>query len=301
MASGALVGRPPGIARRRLKPYAYILPGFVYIVATTIVPLGYSLRSSLMADRATSAREPHFIGLENYLSILQAPEFWHSMRVTLVFTVATVGLELMIGTACALLLNRLRRGRKLSRVLLVIPFSLPPVVVGLMYLLILDRGNGILNYVIGLLGIPPQSWLGDAHLALGSIIAVDMWQWTPFVIISALAALETMPGDVLEAARMDGASGWQLLRWVILPLIKPVLLVIALTRALTSLKVFDLIFVLTNGGPGRSTETLSYGVYVDAFQRLDFGHSAALSWLLIAVAMVLSVPLVRSVLKASEL
>ena len=300
MSAVGMTVRPPGVTRRRLTPYAYILPGFIYIFVTTLVPLGYSLRTSLTEDRATSTRAARFIGLDNYSAILASSEFWHSLRVTLIFTVATVVLELILGTAFALLLNRLRRGRKLSRVLLVIPFSLPPVVVGLMYLLILDRGKGILNYIVGLAGIPPQSWLGDPNLALGSIIAVDMWQWTPFVAISALAALETMPTDVLEAAQLDGASRAQRLRWIVLPLIKPVLLVVALTRALTSLKVFDLIFVLTNGGPGRSTETLSYGVYVDAFQRFDFGHSAALSWLLILLAMLLSVPLVRSVLRASD-
>lgn len=300
MSTASLALRPGAPMTRRLVPYGYIIPGIIYIVVTTVMPLVYSLRASLTEDRATSSRPSGFIGLKNYEAILSSQEFWHSLQVTLIFTVATVGIELVIGTATALVLNRIHRRRKLARVLLVIPFSLPPVVVGLMYLLILDRGHGILNYVLGLVGVPAQSWLGDPHLALGSIIAVDLWQWTPFVAISALAALETMPSDVIEAARLDGASRGQLLRWIILPMIKPVLLVVALTRALTSLKVFDLIFVLTNGGPGRSTETLSYAIYVDAFQRFDFGHSAALSWLLIALAMVLSIPLVRSVLKAGD-
>jgi multiple sugar transport system permease protein len=207
-------------------------------------------------------------------------------------------LEMILGTAIALLMIRMARGRKLSRVLLIIPFSLPSVVVGLMYLLILDRGYGVLNYLLHLVGAGPVSWLGDPSIALWTIIGVDLWQWTPFVIISALAALENMPDDVIEAGIIDGASPGQLLWWVILPMVKPVLLVIALTRALTSLKVFDVIFVLTNGGPGRATETLSYNVYVDAFQRFDFGHASALSWLLIVLAMVLSIPLVRSVLKS---
>lgn len=285
-------------ALRRFNPYFYILPGIIYIVLTTIVPLVYSLRTSLSEERGGSIGNPTFIGFDNYFSIVQDESFWHSMQVTLVYTGATVILEMLVGTALALVLIRLRRGRKLSRVLFVIPFSLPPVVVGLMYLLILDRGNGILNYLLGLLGIDAVSWLGDPSVALWAIISVDIWQWTPFVIISALAALESMPGDVLEAGIVDGANPRQLLRWIILPLIKPVLLVVALTRALTSLKVFDIVFVLTSGGPGRATETLSYNIYIDAFQRFDFGHSAALSWILILLAMLLSIPLVRAMLRS---
>lgn len=285
-------------ALRRFNPYFYILPGIIYIVITTIVPLVYSLRTSFSEERGGSIGNPTFIGLENYFSIFQDESFWHSVQVTLVYTGATVILEMLVGTALALVLIRLRRGRKLSRVLFVIPFSLPPVVVGLMYLLILDRGNGILNYLLSLLGIDAVSWLGDPSVALWAIISVDIWQWTPFVIISALAALESMPGDVLEAGIVDGANPRQLLRWIILPLIKPVLLVVALTRALTSLKVFDIVFVLTSGGPGRATETLSYNIYIDAFQRFDFGHSAALSWILILLAMLLSIPLVRAMLRS---
>lgn len=283
---------------RRVSPYFYILPGFIYILATTIVPLVYSFRTSLSEERGVSIGSPRFIWFENYFSIFQDESFWHSAQVTLVYTGATVILEMLVGTALALILMKLRRGRKLSRVLFVIPFSLPPVVVGLMYLLILDRGNGILNYLLGLLGVDAVSWLGDPSVALWAIISVDIWQWTPFVIISALAALESMPGDVLEAGIVDGANPRQLLRWIILPLIKPVLLVIALTRALTSLKVFDIVFVLTSGGPGRATETLSYNIYIDAFQRFDFGHSAALSWVLILLAMLLSIPLVRAMLRS---
>jgi multiple sugar transport system permease protein len=205
---------------------------------------------------------------------------------------------MILGTALALLLVRLTRGRKLVRLLLIIPFSVPPVVIGLMYLLIMDRSYGILNYLLGLVGVSPISWLSSPDVAIWAIIGVDLWQWTPFVIISAVAALESMPGDVIDAASIDGASSMQMVRWVVLPLIKPVLLVVALTRALTSLKVFDVIFVLTNGGPGRATETLSYMVYVDAFQRFDFGRGAAVSWLLILIAMVVAIPMVRSVLRS---
>jgi multiple sugar transport system permease protein len=292
------VGRRRRSIRRRTEPYLFIIPGLLFIVVTTGAPLLYSLWTSLTFNKATSSSGSRFIGLANYLAILEDPSFWHSTKVTLIYTGTTVVLEMILGTAIALLMIRMARGRKLSRVLLIIPFSLPSVVVGLMYLLILDRGYGVLNYLLHLVGAGPVSWLGDPSIALWTIIGVDLWQWTPFVIISALAALENMPDDVIEAGIIDGASPGQLLWWVILPMVKPVLLVIALTRALTSLKVFDVIFVLTNGGPGRATETLSYNVYVDAFQRFDFGHASALSWLLIVLAMVLSIPLVRSVLKS---
>jgi len=284
--------------RRRIEPYLFIIPGLLFIVVTTGAPLVYSLWTSLTFNKATSTSGSRFIGLANYLAILKDASFWHSTKVTLIYTGATVVLEMILGTAIALLMIRMARGRKLSRVLLIIPFSLPAVVIGLMYLLILDRGYGVVNYLLSLTGASPVSWLGDPSIALWTIIGVDLWQWTPFVIISALAALENMSDDVIEAGIIDGASPGQLLWWVILPMVKPVLLVIALTRALTSLKVFDVIFVLTNGGPGRATETLSYNVYVDAFQRFDFGHASALSWLLIVLAMALSIPLVRSVLKA---
>jgi multiple sugar transport system permease protein len=292
------VTQRPRTIRRRVEPYLFIIPGLLFIVVTTGAPLVYSLWTSLTFNKATSISGPRFVGLDNYVAILKDGSFWHSAKVTLVYTGATVVLEMILGTVIALLMIRMARGRKLSRVLLIIPFSLPSVVIGLMYLLILDRGYGVLNYLLRLVGASPVSWLGDPSIALWTIIGVDLWQWTPFVIISALAALENMSDDVLEAGIIDGASPGQLLGWVILPMVKPVLLVIALTRALTSLKVFDVIFVLTNGGPGRATETLSYSVYVDAFQRFDFGHASALSWLLIVLAMALSIPLVRAVLKS---
>ncbi|WP_291772839.1 carbohydrate ABC transporter permease [Castellaniella sp.] len=284
--------------RRRVFPYVLILPGLIYIAVTTLVPLVYSFWTSLTFNRATSVRPPHFNGIQNYIDVLSDPSFWNALKVTAIYTGTTVVAEMILGTAIALLLIKLTRGRKLVRLLLIIPFSVPPVVIGLMYLLIMDRSYGILNYLLSLVGMGPVSWLSSPDIAIWSIIGVDLWQWTPFVIISAVAALESMPGDVIDAASIDGASSMQMVRWVILPLIKPVLLVVALTRALTSLKVFDVIFVLTNGGPGSATETLSYMVYVDAFQRFDFGRGAAVSWLLILIAMVVAIPMVRSVLRS---
>lgn len=287
--------RPP--LRRTLFPYMLVLPGLLYILASTVAPLLYSLWTSLRFNQATSVRAPHFNGIDNYLDILGNPAFWNSIKITAVYTGMTVALEMLLGTAIALLLIRINRGRKFARLLLIIPFSLPPVIIGLMYLLILDQHHGIFNYLIGLAGVPPIPWLSDRHVALWALIGVDLWQWTPFVIISAVAALESMPTDVLDAGAMDGASKLQTIRWIILPLIKPVLLVIALTRTLTSLKVFDVIFVMTNGGPGSSTETLSYLVYVNGFVRFDYGHSAAMSWILIAIAMATAIPMVRSLLR----
>ncbi|TAM86124.1 MAG: sugar ABC transporter permease [Candidimonas sp.] len=283
--------------RRQLFPYALILPGLIYIGVTTVAPLMYSFWTSLTFNQATSVRPPHFNGIQNYIDVLSDSGFWNAVKVTAVYTGVTVCAEMIIGTALALFLIKLNRGRKFARLLLIIPFSLPSVVIGLMYLLIMDRSYGILNYLLSVVGIPPVSWLSSPHVAIWSIIGIDLWQWTPFVIISAVAALESMPQDVLDAAAIDGATTLQQIRYVVLPLIKPVLLVVALTRALTSLKVFDIIFVLTNGGPGRATETLSYLVYVDAFQRFDFGHGAAVSWLLICVAMLVAIPMVRAVLR----
>ncbi|HEX7387152.1 MAG TPA: sugar ABC transporter permease [Castellaniella sp.] len=288
--------KPPW--RRRAFPYVLILPGLIYIAVTTLVPLVYSFWTSLTFNRATSVQPPHFNGVRNYVDVLTDSNFWNAVKVTAIYTGATVVSEMILGTAIALLLIKLTRGRKLVRLLLIIPFSVPPVVIGLMYLLIMDRSYGILNYLLSVVGIGPVSWLSSPDVALWSVIGVDLWQWTPFVIISAVAALESMPGDVIDAASIDGASSMQMVRWVVLPLIKPVLLVVALTRALTSLKVFDVIFVLTNGGPGSATETLSYMVYVDAFQRFDFGRGAAVSWLLILIAMVVAIPMVRSVLRS---
>ncbi|TAL83640.1 MAG: sugar ABC transporter permease [Rhodanobacter sp.] len=288
--------KPPW--RRQVFPYVLILPGLIYIAVTTLVPLVYSFWTSLTFNRATSTQPPHFSGVQNYVDVLTDSSFWNAVRVTAIYTGATVAAEMILGTAIALLLIKLTRGRKLVRLLLIIPFSVPPVVIGLMYLLIMDRSYGILNYLLSLVNIGPVSWLSSPEIAIWSVIGVDLWQWTPFVIISAVAALESMPGDVIDAASIDGASSMQMVRWVVLPLIKPVLLVVALTRALTSLKVFDVIFVLTNGGPGSATETLSYMVYVDAFQRFDFGRGAAVSWLLILIAMVVAIPMVRSVLRS---
>jgi len=285
------------LARRAAGPAALLLlaPAVALVAALLLVPLAEALRLSLYRVWLQAPAERAFVGLENYLALFAASRFWNALRVTLLFVAVSVVLELVLGLGLALLLHRRFRGRGAARAACLVPWALPTVVSALMWGWIFHDRYGIANRLLLDLGLldAPLVWLGAPATALGAAIVADVWKATPYVALILLAGLQGIGEEVWEAARLDGATGLSLLARVILPLLRPALGVALLFRALDAFRVFDLIYVLTRGGPGGATETLALLTYQTLFQDLDFGRGSALSVLMFAVNFALSLVLLR--------
>ena len=249
-------------------------------------PLAYALIASFERFLLSGADQSHpFVGLDNYLGFVLTPDFANAAVNTLVLTVSVVTLELIIAFAIAyfLALPDLRF-RSIYFVVIMIPLLLSPVAVGLSWRLILHPDLGILNYMLSLVGIPRQAWLGNVSLAMPTVIAVDIWHETSALILIFYAGLQALPREPIEAGTVDGASGWQSVRYIVLPLMVPILVVGALIRTVSAVKTYDLVYILTRGGPGTATETVSYLIWRTGLAGpLDLGRAAAGSIILFFV------------------
>lgn len=214
-----------------------------------------------------------FIGLGNYQALFAEPRFWNALGNTAYFTVVSVGLELALGLAVALLLNRVFRGRGLLRAVVLVPWAIPTVVSARMWEWMYNSDFGVLNYLLG----TQINWLGDPFWAMNAAIFMDVWKTTPFVALLLTAGLQVIPREIYAAARLDGAGGWARFRRITLPLLWPTMLVVLLFRTLDAFRVFDAIYVLTGGGPANTTETLSIYAYKSLFQTLQFGYGSAIA------------------------
>jgi multiple sugar transport system permease protein len=269
----------------------FLAPTVLVLLAITIFPLIYSLALSLNSWTMGARAGWRWVGLQNFAMILRSdPYFWTSLRVTLTYVGAAVGLELLLGLGIALLLNRRADGRGGTvQTLLILPTMMTPVVVGIVWRLLYNPELGFLNYVVAsLLRLPAQNWLGDLHTALPAVVAADVWEWTPFMALVMLAGLKAMPPEPFEAGGIDGASSWQVFRYITLPLLSPTILVAVLIRLMDAFKTFDVVFVLTKGGPGMSTEVLSYYTYRYGFKFFHMGYAAALSYVLLVIVVIIS-------------
>jgi len=222
-----------------------------------------------------SIGEAEFVGLKNYITLWGDPNFHESLGVTLRFAFFVVTIEMVIGVGLALLLDRNIRGMSILRTLFILPMMIAPVVVGLMWRYMYHPTVGTFNRTLDALGLPKIDWLGQ-H-ALTSVIIADIWQWTPFIFILSLAALQSLPRSALEAAKIDGATGWQQIIYIKLPLMMPVLIVTGLLRLIDAFKVLEVILVMTSGGPGLSTEILALRISRTATEFRELGVAAAMS------------------------
>lgn len=272
---------------RTLLPLAFLAPCLLLLLALTVYPLFYLARLSL--HRMTPDGEA-FAGLANFARLLTDAFFWRALGQTLALTFGALTLEFLLGLALALLLHSQIRGRNLWRALFLLPMILPPVVAGVTWRLIYNPNFGILNAAVQWLGFDTTklTWLADPSMALAAVVLVDVWEWTPFVFLILLAGLQAIPEEPYEAARIDGSSAWQTFRHITLPLLTPAILVALLLRTFDLLRLFDLVFILTQGGPGFATETISLYIYKTAFRFYDFGYAAALSFVLLAATLALS-------------
>lgn len=216
-------------------------------------------------------------GLEHYVRVFDDGLFRAGILNTVVFAVGAVGTQMVLGFALALMTTRVRRGRVLYRAVFLLPILVPGIVIGAIWKLMYNFDFGVLNQLLGIVGLRPVDWLGNTATALAAVIVVDVWHWTPFVFLLMLAGLESLPEDVYEAARVDGVTFLQELRYITLPMMLPTIVVTLVFRMLVAFKVFDEIYLLTGGGPGTATEVVSYTVYRRFFTEGQMGYGSAMS------------------------
>lgn len=272
----------------RLTPYVFLAPAAVIMALALLYPLGYMIFGSFREwDPSQAMGESTFVGLKNYITLWNDPNFRESTFVTLKFAVSVVTVEMLIGVGLALMLDRNLRGMSLLRTLFILPMMIAPVVVGLIWRYMYHPTLGIFNRGLKSVGLESVDWLGQ-H-ALLSVIIADIWQWTPFIFILALAALQSLPRSALEASRIDGATGWQQIIHIKLPLMMPVLIVTCLLRLIDAFKVLEVILVMTEGGPGLSTEILALRISRTATEFRELGVAAAMSNYLLMLLLFITV------------
>jgi multiple sugar transport system permease protein len=280
--------------QRSKERFAWLLvaPTGVVVALFTLFPIVYLLWVSL---QAVNGRQMKFIGLDNYSLVATDPTFWDAVRVTLLYVVATTGTELVLGFALALVLSRKLRGLGIVRTLLIIPMAMTPVVVGLTWRLLYTPPFGLVNYSASLagMGLPPM--LTDPVLALVAVVVVDVWQWTPFMMLLVLAGLQSLPNEPFEAAAVDGASRVQALRYLTIPMLRGIVLVALIFRGIDAFDTFDTIYVLTRGGPGTATQTLTMFDFFEAFRWFHFGYAAAVAVVMLALLWFVSFGAIRSI------
>jgi len=280
---------------RRDRRFGWIMtaPGLVALVLVVLFPLLFTIVTSAFEYTLVAPGFHTFTGIENYRSAIEENYFGESIWVTVKFVVAVVLLEFLIGFTVALMLNAVTRFKSIYYPILLMPLLINPVVVAQIWRMFLHPELGIVNYLIGLAGVAKVNWLGDADIAFWTVVLVDIWHQVSFMIVLLLAGLSALPREPYEAARVDGASHLQAFFHITLPLMRPVIVVTLLIRLIFAIKTFDLVFIMTRGGPGTATDLLSYFIYRSAFFGLDIGQASAISVVLLAVVLALTAYLYR--------
>jgi multiple sugar transport system permease protein len=249
-------------------------PAVIFAAAMIAFPIGYAVWLAL--SDVTLGSEPRFAGFANFARLFADEEFWNGLRITLMLYAISLVLQIALGTWLGLLLARTSFARGLVRTVMVSPFMLPPVVIGMMAIVILDPSFGIANWLLARIGLPPGLWLSDPSTVVATVAALDTWQWTPFVALIVMGGYLSLPSDVFEAAEIDGASGWQRFRLVTLPLLLPTIVTAAVLRSVDLLRLFDIIYLTTQGGPGTASTTLNILAYRRGFEFSDLGYASAI-------------------------
>lgn len=263
--------------------YWSLLPGVLLLVVLTLYPLANLIRMSVSTIEFAQGREIWTFTPGANLAQLTSDDVLRPALInTVIFVIVSVAIEMVIGLALAIAVAGLARGKSWVRAALIVPILVPPVAIGSMWKLMYNYDFGIFNQAIVALGGSPVNWLGAPSLALASVIVVDVWHWVPFVFLILFAAVEGLPTDLLEAARVDGATRWQVVTRIMIPLLKPAIVVAFLFRTILAFKVFDEVYLLTSGGPGTSTEIVNLHLYKVFFEQNQLGYGALLSLAVIA-------------------
>jgi multiple sugar transport system permease protein len=271
-----------------LSRWSFMVPTIVLLTLVLAYPLFYAVQISFSKFDLMTFGAGKWVGLDNYIKVLSDYRFWDSLRVTVVYLVFALPVQVGLGFGIAYLINAPWLGRSLIRAVFIIPLVVAPVIAGGVWRMILDPLWGLMNFWLGLVGVAPLDWFGDSNLAMVTVIIIDVWRWTPFVVLIATAALLALPKDVFEAAKIDGANWWDMLWMVALPLLVPVLAATFIVRWLGAVKMFDIVLAATMGGPGKATDIVNLFIYQEAFQSLHFSESTAMAMVVLVLTMVIT-------------
>lgn len=261
-----------------LTTWIFLIPALIIVVLSVVIPLGNSIVLSFQKMRLNIPNfKAAFVGFDNYTRMANDPLFWESVKNTVLFAFVSVILELVLGTIIAMMLSGNGRGARIMRSIMLIPMIMAPVAAGTMWRMMLDRNTGIVNHIIGLAGGPQVNWLGDVKLAMLSVILVDVWRMTPWFALLLISGIKTIPVDSIEAALVDGATRMKCFWKIILPQLSRVLSLVLMLRFIDAFKVFDIVFVMTGGGPSMATEMLPNFIYAQGLRYFDAGYAAALA------------------------
>lgn len=278
----------------RLASLLFLAPAVLFLLITSVYPLVYSFWLSFHSWNMTIPRSrPVWVGLRNYENLWENAAFRNSLQVTLIFVFVAVSVEFLLGMGLALIATSRIRATGLIRTVMLFPLMIAPVVAGVLWRTLFHSTYGVINEAIGWVGIPAQEWLGSPSQALPAVITVEIWQNLPVVAFVLAAGIQTLPVDLYKAAQVDGASQWQVFRRITLPLLKPVILVLLLLRIMDAFKVFDIVFTMTYGGPGQTTELLSMLIYKTGLRFFQIGQASAMSWVFLVGIFAISLIFIR--------
>ena len=266
-----------------------MMPALIVMILVLAIPLGYDILVSFFDKSLKYKGLGDFIGLTNYIADLKNDEFTGSVATTWIFTIGVVLIEFILGLLVALGLNSLGKGKNLIFTIIIIPMMITPVAVGLSWRLMLHSQLGIINYLLSLVGVGKIDWLGNTSLALPTVMFVDIWQNIPYMVLVLMAGLVTLPREPFEAASIDGATRNQAFFRLTLPMMMPTFSVVLLLRAIMSFKTYDLIYVMTRGGPGTATQLISYTIYNQAYRYLNTGTAASMSIYLVLMIIPIAI------------
>ena len=279
-------------AERNLR-ILFPLPAIIFVALLMIFPVLYTLVLSFTNWNLTSGMPLSFNGIDSYLRVLTEPRFLDAVGRTFEFTFFAVVIEGFLGVCIALILNRAFVGKSIAKLLLLLPLVATPVAVGIVFNLFYDPTIGLANFVLKSLGLPQGLWVSSAGSVIPSLILVDVWQWTPMITLIVLAGLAGLSEEPVEAARVDGASEWQILRYVTIPMLMPVILTAVILRLIDALKTFDIIFAMTGGGPGYASETLNIMGFKYSFEYFRMGQSSVILVALFLIVFLCSLGIMK--------
>lgn len=301
VSAGSWRARLPVSIARALIPYALATPAFLVLGVVLIYPLVQNIYLSFFKWRYSDPANIKFVGIDNYIQLLtQDALFWQVLWFTLLFTAVTLILEFAIGLGSALLLVSIKKRRTALTSIVIMPYMVAAIAVGLLWRLLWTADIGLVNYFLGLVNIHGPTWLVDSHVVLFTVVIPEVWRSTPFVTLILLAGLVSLPQEVVEAAKVDGASSLQAFRYITLPLLIPPAAVALLFQTVFKLRVFDLIYILTGGGPGTETMPLGILIYRISFLYLDGGYAATIATPLLLLGLAIGIFYIRIIYSKAE-
>jgi multiple sugar transport system permease protein len=278
-------------ARRRRNYRRFIIPAVVVVGAVIIFPWMFTVWMSAFDWKIGSVA--HFVGFDNYVNLATNQRFLEAIGHTFYFTVLAVVLPLILGTIAALIFHREFRWRGVLRAVFTMPMMATPVAIALVWTMMFHPQQGVLNYLLSLVGLPPSLWVYSPTLVIPSLVLVEIWHWTPLVMLIVLGGLAALPTEPYESARLDGATEWQLFRFITLPLVAPFLIVAAVIRTIDAVKAFDTIYVISQGGPGTASETINLYLYLQAFAFYNVGNASAVVVVFFGIILALALLLLH--------